>query len=75
MNWLTFFTAVAKLAAAFADWLRARTLLTAGEAKGRAESDAAHARAAEEQARRMREIAASKATRTEIEKRLEEGSA
>ncbi len=75
MNWLSLLAAFAKLAAALADWLRARTLLTAGEAQGRAASDAAHARAAAEQAARMRDIAASPPSRTEIEKRLEEGSA
>jgi len=75
MSWLSLFAALAKLATEFLGWLRERALLSAGEAKGRAESEAAHDRAAAEQAKRMRAIAAAKPAREESEKRLEEGSA
>ena len=75
MNWLSLVAPLVRLAAALADWLRARSLLAAGEAKGRAASEAARARAAAEQGERMREIAATPPSRAEIEKRLEEGGA
>ena len=38
MNWLSLFAAAMKLMAAVADWLRARMLLTAGEARAFARS-------------------------------------
>jgi hypothetical protein len=50
-------------------------LLAAGAARGRAESDADHARTAAEQGERMRAIAGRPAARNDIDKRLEEGSA
>lgn len=75
MSWLALFGALAKLAVAAAHWLRDKTLLAAGEARGRALSDAAHARTAAEQGRRMQEIAARPPGRVEIEQRLDEGSA
>lgn len=75
MNWLPFLAALVRLMTSLANWLRTHALLAAGEAKGRAASDATHARAAAEQGERMREIAATPPTRAEIEKRLEEGGA
>jgi hypothetical protein len=47
----------------------------AGEARGRASSDADHAGTAAAQGERMREIAGRPPARNEIDKRLEEGSA
>lgn len=75
MNWLALLTAIAKLAGAITSAFRDRSLLTAGEARGRAASDADHARTAAMQGARMRGIAASPPTRAEVDKRLEEGSA
>ena len=75
MNWLSLAGALLKLAAAAAGWLRERALLAAGEAKGRAASDADHARTAARQGERMRDIAGRPPARTEIEKRLEDGTA
>lgn len=75
MNWLALFTALAKLAGAIASAFRDRSLIATGEARGRAASDAAHARAAAAQGERMREIAVKPPTRAEADKRLEEGSA
>jgi hypothetical protein len=75
MNWLAFFAALVRLMTSLADWLRTRSLLVAGEAKGRASSDTAHARMAAEQGERMQEIAAVPPTRAQVEKRLEEGDA
>jgi hypothetical protein len=75
MTWLSLLASLAKLAGEFIGWLRERALLSAGEIKGRAESDADHARAAAEQGERMQAIAASKPTREQSEKRLEEGNA
>jgi hypothetical protein len=75
MNWLALLSALAKFASSFSGWLRERSLVRIGEAKGRAASDADHAEAAAEQGARMREIAARPPARNEIDKRLEEGSA
>jgi hypothetical protein len=75
MNWLALVAALAKFASSLSGWLRERALLIAGEAKGRAASDADHAEAAAEQGARMREIAARPPARNQIDKRLEEGSA
>jgi hypothetical protein len=50
-------------------------MAAAGEATGRAESDSDHARAAAERDALMRQIAGKPPARTEIDKRLEEGSA
>ena len=75
MNWLAFLGALAKLAGAIAAAVRDWKLLAAGAARGRAESDADHARTATEHGERMREIAGRPAARKEIDKRLEEGSA
>jgi hypothetical protein len=75
MNWLSLLAAVVKLVAAIAAALRDRTLLSAGETKGRAQSNADHAREAEARGALMQQIADSPPPRTEIDKRLEEGSA
>jgi hypothetical protein len=75
MNWLALIGAAIKLFAALADTLRDRKLVAAGEATGRAESDSDHARAAAERDALMRQIAGKPPARTEIDKRLEEGSA
>jgi hypothetical protein len=75
MNWLVLLSSLAKLAASVSGWLRERALVQAGEAKGRAASDADHAREAVEKGARMREIAARPSARGELEKRIEEGSA
>ena len=75
MNWLSLLAALAKFAGAIASVLRDWRLVAAGEARGRAESDAGHAHAAAAQGDRMREIAGRPPTRKEIDKRLEQGSA
>jgi hypothetical protein len=75
MNWLSILAALAKLVGAIAQSIRDSKLIAAGEAKGRAQSDADHARAAAAQGERMRAIAGRPPARGEIEKRLEEGSA
>jgi hypothetical protein len=75
MNWLSLLAEFVKFANSLTGWLRERALTSAGEAKGRAASDAGHAAAAAEQGARMREIAARPPARNELDKRLEEGSA
>lgn len=75
MNWVPLATALARLGTALFAWLRERALLKAGEARGRAASDADHARAAIDADERMKKIAASPPGRAAIAKRLEEGSA
>ena len=61
----------AEAMAAIREW----KLIAVGEARGRAASDAAHARAAAERDDEMRRIAGKPPERVEIDKRLEEGSA
>jgi hypothetical protein len=75
MNWFALVSALAKLASAIAAAFRDSRLVAAGEAKGRAASDAGHARSAAARAEKMREIAAKPPARQDIDKRLEEGSA
>lgn len=75
MNWLSLITALTKLVGAVMRWLEDRQLIAAGEAKGRAASDADHAKAAREAGDAMRKIADQPPSRAEIDKRLEEGSA
>jgi hypothetical protein len=75
MSWLSLLAALAKLVGAVAGVLRDRALMTAGKEKGRAESDADHAREAQTRGAAMRRIADQPASRAEIDKRLEEGSA
>lgn len=75
MNWLSFFTAAARLVASVFNALREWTVAALGRAKGRAESEADHARAAAEAGEAMQEIARHPPARKDIEKRLEEGSA
>lgn len=74
MNWLALLGALAKLVAAVANALRDRRLIAAGEARGRAASDADHAREAAAREEAMRQIADKPPARAEVEKRLEEGS-
>ena len=75
MNWMaligSFVKFFAETIAAIRDW----KLIAAGEARGRAASDVAHARAAAERGDEMRQIANKPPGRVEIDKRLEEGSA
>jgi hypothetical protein len=68
-------TAAMKLFAAVARFLSDRQLLDAGQAKGRAESERAHARAAREAGDEMQKIADKPAGRDQTLKRLDEGSA
>jgi hypothetical protein len=75
MNWLALLAALSKLASAIASAFRDRSLLSAGEARGRAAADAEHARTAAEAGARMREIAVNPSPRAVVDKRLEEGSA
>lgn len=75
MNWLSLIAALAKFTGAIASALRDWRLIAAGEAKGRAESDAGHAHTAAAQGDRMRDIAGRPPARKEIDKRLEQGSA
>jgi hypothetical protein len=75
MNWLALLSALAKLASAISSAFHDRRLIAAGEAAGRAASDADHARAAAARGADMGEIAAKPPTRQIIDKRLEEGSA
>jgi hypothetical protein len=75
MNWLSLLAALAKLVSTIAGALRDRALTRAGEARGRAESDADHAREAEARGQAMRQIADRPPPRAEIDKRLEEGTA
>jgi len=75
MNWLALLGALAKLLSAIATAFREHRLIAAGEASGRAASDADHARSAAARAAKMQEIAAKPVTRQNLDKRLEEGSA
>jgi hypothetical protein len=68
---LALLSAVKSVAAAVLQWQAAQL----GEVKGRAESEAEHAEAARRASDEMLEIAGRPATRDEILKRLEEGSA
>jgi hypothetical protein len=75
MSWLSLLAALAKLAGAVVGALRDRALMTTGKGKGRAESDAEHAREAQARGVAMRRIADQPPSRAEIDKRLEEGNA
>ena len=75
MNWLSFLAEAARLFSIIFNTVREWTVAALGEAKGRAMSEAEHARAAEETGKAMEEIARNPAPREKIEKRLEEGSA
>jgi hypothetical protein len=68
---LALISAVKSLAAAIREW----RAVEAGEAQGRADSDATHAAAARQADERMRSIAEKPPSREEVVKRLEEGSA
>jgi hypothetical protein len=75
MNWIALIGSVAKLFAEAVAALREWKLIAAGEARGRAASDAAHARATAKRCEEMRQIANKPPGRVEMDKRLEEGSA
>ncbi len=68
---LALFAAIRSVSAAILQWRSAAL----GEAKGRADSDEAHAEAARRAADRMQSIAEKPAGRDDIIRRLEEGSA
>jgi hypothetical protein len=75
MSWIALVSGLAKLFADAVSALRDWKLIGAGEAQGRAASDAAHARAASERGEAMRQIAGNPPARAEVDRRLEEGSA
>lgn len=75
MNWAALLAALARFVAAVAGAWREWKLTAADEARGRAASDADHARAAAARGDAMRQIAEHPPARIDIEKRLEEGSA
>jgi hypothetical protein len=75
MNWITLLGGIAKFFAEAIAAVHEWRLTAAGEARGRAASDAEHARAAVERGEAMRQIAGKPPGRVEIDKRLEEGSA
>ncbi len=75
MNLVSLLAAAAKLAAALVKFVSDWKLLSAGEAKGRAESERDHALAAKRAEDAMRALAEKPASRDEVLKRLDEGSA
>jgi hypothetical protein len=75
MNWIALLSGVAKFFAEAVAAIREWRLIAAGEARGRAASDTAHARVAVERGEAMRQIADKPPARVEVDKRLEEGSA
>jgi hypothetical protein len=75
MDWVSLLASVARFFANLFSAVRDWTVAALGRAKGRAESDADHARAAAEAGEAMQEIARNPPARTHIEKRLEEGDA
>ena len=75
MNIVSLLAAVAKLGAALVKFVSDWKLLSAGEAKGRAESERDHALAAKRAEDEMRALAEKPASRDEFLKRLDEGSA
>ena len=75
MNWIALLGGIAKFFAETISAIREWKLISAGEVRGRAASDAAHARVAVERGEAMRQIADKPPGRAEADKRLEEGSA
>lgn len=75
MNLFSLLAAAVKLAAALVKTVSDWKLLSTGEAKGRAESERDHALAAKQAEDEMRALAEKPASRDEILKRLDEGSA
>jgi hypothetical protein len=67
--------AAVKLAAALAKLFSDRRLISAGEAAGRAATEQEHARAAQQAEDEMRAIADEPASRDDVLKRLDEGTA
>ena len=72
---LSLLAALVKFATAFARFFSERKMLSAGEAKGRAESDRDHALAAKRAEDEMRALAEKPAGREELLKRLGDGTA
>ena len=75
MNVLALLAALAKLFAALTKYISNRKLLSAGEAQGRAEAERDHALIAKQAEDEMRALAEKPASRDELQKRLDEGSA
>lgn len=75
MDWISLLANVARFFANLFSAVREWTVAALGRAKGRAESDADHARAAAEAGEAMAELARRPLTRADLEKRLEEGDA
>lgn len=72
---LSLLAALVKFAGAFARFFSERKLLSAGEARGRAQVERDHALAAKQAEDEMRTLAGKPASRDEVLKRLDEGSA
>lgn len=75
MDWVSLLANAARFFANLFNAVREWTIAALGRAKGRAESDADHARAAAEAGEAMADIARHPPARQDIEKRLEEGDA
>ena len=75
MNVFALLAAVARLIAALVKTVSNWKLLSAGQAQGRAESERDHALAAKRAEDEMRALAEKPASRDELLKRLDEGSA
>ncbi len=72
---LSLVAALVKFATAFGRFFSEQKMLSAGEAKGRAESERDHALAAKRAEDDMRALVEKPAGRDEVLKRLDEGSA
>ena len=75
MNFVSLLAAVARLIATLAKYMSNWKLLSAGEAKGRVESERDHALAAKQAEDEMRALAEKPASRDEVLRRFDEGSA
>lgn len=75
MNLVSLLAAAVKFAMALVKTVSNWKLLSAGEAKGRADSERDHALAAKQAEDEMRALAEKPAGRDEVLKRLDEGSA
>jgi hypothetical protein len=72
---LSLLVALARLAAALAKFFSDRRLISAGEAAGRAAAEHEHTRAAQAVEAEMRAVAEQPASRDELLRRLDEGTA
>jgi hypothetical protein len=72
---LSLLAALVKFAAAFGRFFSEQKMLSAGQAQGRAESEREHALAAKRAEDEMRALAEKPASREEVLKRLDGGSA